>query len=65
LPSLFALSILILISQRLYGDFFDGLGYRSVLVIVLKGEINSLIIITMTLGTTGKGKYFTNCYTKD
>jgi hypothetical protein len=37
LPSLSVLSILILVSQRLYNDFFGGLGYRSVLVMVAAG----------------------------
>jgi hypothetical protein len=37
LPSLSVLSILILVSQRLYNDFFGGLGYRRVLVMVAAG----------------------------
>jgi hypothetical protein len=37
LPSLSVLSILILVSQRLYNDFFGGLGYRSVLVMMAAG----------------------------
>jgi hypothetical protein len=37
LPSLSVLSILTLVSQRLYNDFFGGLEYRRVLVMVAAG----------------------------
>jgi hypothetical protein len=37
LPPVSVLSILILVSQRLYNDFFGGLGYRTVLLMVAAG----------------------------